>query len=279
MTMISYSQNGEDVLLARAFPPAHRGFYIDVGANHPTHHSVTRHFYDQGWRGINVEPVESVYRALEAERPGDLNLNLALSDHDGEATLYEPAESLGISTISVPFARGLREHGYEYEEKRVPVMTLASLCARHVGDREIDFLKIDVEGHEHEVIQGADWSRWRPKVVLCEATVTPELWEPLLLDSGYTRAANDGINRYYVRREDEATGRVLGWQGHANDDFMRHEHTVDLADARADLAKASADVERLLGLLWEAREQASALERAVAARQGHRWRNWLRIRA
>ena len=166
------------------------------------YHSVTRHFYDRGWRGVNVEPVARICGLLRDERPGDVNLELALSDREGSMTLYEPAGSLGMSTLSVAFADGLRRDGYACEERTVPVTTLAKLCEAHVGDRTIDFLKVDVEGHEAAVLRGGDWRRWRPRVVLVEATVIPEAWEPGLLAAGYLPATTDGVNRYYLRDED-----------------------------------------------------------------------------
>ena len=61
--MVSYAQNHEDVLLRRVFPDEPNGFYIDVGANDPVRDSVTKHFYDRGWHGINIEPAE---RSLQA---------------------------------------------------------------------------------------------------------------------------------------------------------------------------------------------------------------------
>ena len=85
--MISYAQNLEDVLLARAFAGVDTGFYIDVGAFDPDIDSVTRHFYDAGWRGINIEPVAATACAVCAERPRDINLNVALGRTDGTLTL------------------------------------------------------------------------------------------------------------------------------------------------------------------------------------------------
>jgi hypothetical protein len=87
-------------------------------------------------------------------------------------------------------------------EHSIPVTTLATVCEQHVPEGvTIDFLKIDVEGHEHEVIRGADWSRWRPRIVLAEA-FRSEIWEPSILVHGYHFALFDGINRLYVRDED-----------------------------------------------------------------------------
>ena len=87
--MISYAQNFEDVMLARALESVERGFYIDIGAWHPDRHSVTRHFYELGWNGINVEPGRTYFSLLKRRRPRDLNLNLAVSSHLGPVRFHE----------------------------------------------------------------------------------------------------------------------------------------------------------------------------------------------
>ena len=77
MSFISYAQNFEDVMLHRALRDVKKGFYIDVGANDPVVDSVTKAFYDSGWRGINIEPVKEFYEKLQQDRPDDINLQLA----------------------------------------------------------------------------------------------------------------------------------------------------------------------------------------------------------
>ena len=89
MTFISYAQNFEDVMLWRALKHIPRGFYIDVGANHPEEDSVTKAFYDRGWRGINIEPLLQCHLLLEQQRPLDTNLNLAAGAQDGQLNLFE----------------------------------------------------------------------------------------------------------------------------------------------------------------------------------------------
>jgi hypothetical protein len=81
--IISYAQNREDVLLWRALHDVENGFYIDVGAQDPTHHSVTRAFYDRGWCGVNIEPAAGCFQKLCAERPRDLTLQVALGNREG----------------------------------------------------------------------------------------------------------------------------------------------------------------------------------------------------
>ena len=100
MAMISYAQNREDVLLERVFADVENGFYIDVGAADPVLQSVTKHFYDRGWRGINVEPLPACFHRLQVTRPRDINLNMGLSACRGEMTFYELPSCPGWSTFS-----------------------------------------------------------------------------------------------------------------------------------------------------------------------------------
>ena len=203
MAIISYAQNHEDVLLQRLFRESPSGFYIDVGACHPVVHSVTKLFYERGWHGINIEPILSLSEMLARERPRDINLRIGLSNRQGTSTLYECPTGVGLSTFSEEQALDLRRQGYELVEHSTPVTTLAALCEQY-ADRTIDFLKIDVEGFEQEVLEGADWSRYRPRVVVVEATrpttniASYEHWEPILLAADYLFAFFDGLNRYYV---------------------------------------------------------------------------------
>jgi FkbM family methyltransferase len=230
MRMVSYAQNFEDVVLDRMFPDDYRGFYIDVGAYDPVSTSVTKHFYDRGWRGINVEPSVAGHRRLVEQRPRDVNLNVALSSAPGSMTFFEAAEeSRGLSTLSGERAQQSREAGHNLTERTIEVTTLAEVCAEHVTG-EIDFVSIDVEGHELEVIQGADWDRWRPRVVVVEA-VTPdeflpshEMWEPLLEESGYRFGLFDGLNRFYVRQEEPELLEHLGLPANATDNFVSQFH-------------------------------------------------------
>src|SRR5262249_37761326 len=97
--MISYAQNREDVLLARVLREVEGGFYVDVGAHDPSNCSITRHFYDSGWRGINIEP-GVIFDRLVQDRPRDINLNVAASEEDGVVTFYEHPADPGSSTLA-----------------------------------------------------------------------------------------------------------------------------------------------------------------------------------
>ena len=200
--IISYADNFEDVLLRRVFPRGTPGFYIDVGAFDPVALSVTKHFSDAGWRGINIEPVPALYERLVAGRSRDINLNVGLSDHEGSLTLYEAPSVPTWSADRGIMTGWFRVNPADLVERTVRVTTLARVCEQHVAGT-IDFLKIDVDGHEREVLAGGDWARWRPRVVLVEA-YRPQTWEPQLLAADYLFAVFDGVNRVYVRAEDRS---------------------------------------------------------------------------
>jgi len=100
MMFISYAQNFEDVMLWRALSHVSEGFYIDVGACSPSIDSVSKAFYEAGWNGINIEPNEEFFHALEIERPRDRNFQIALSDEVGEGIL-NILEKFGLSTLDL----------------------------------------------------------------------------------------------------------------------------------------------------------------------------------
>jgi FkbM family methyltransferase len=207
--VISYSQNYEDVILDRAFGSKRSGFYVDVGAASPNEATVTRHFYELGWHGINIEPIPSWAKELAFNRPRDVNLQLAAGEHSGSFTLYRVVDDPSLSTLTPEVAARHRSDGLRVDEIDVEVRPLNDIF-EDAGVSEIDFLKIDVEGAERDVLLGIDLDRYRPRVILVEAVEpyslvsTAESFESLVTDHRYLFASNDGINRYYVREEDRA---------------------------------------------------------------------------
>jgi FkbM family methyltransferase len=227
MRFISYAQNNEDVLLWRALGHVRDGFYIDVGASDPVEHSVTKAFYDAGWRGINIEPLPAHIAAFDAQRPGDVNLAVAAGAEAGTLTLYDVPDVRGWASPERSVAEQHRAEGHDIAELAVPVRTLADVCAEHVRG-EIHFLKIDVEGFEGEVLRGMDFARWRPWVLVIEATLPNSRatnhasWEHLVTDHGYRYAWFDGLNRYYVAEEHAELLDSFGIQPNVFDDYISH---------------------------------------------------------
>lgn len=207
--MVSYAANAEDVVLHRALcqDDGGVGLYVDVGAASPYVGSVTRHFYDAGWNGIDVEPLSEEAAELRRARPRDVVVEAALGSTSGEISVHVVLDERGLSSSDADVAAGYARAGRPMEERVVRLRTLADVLEENdVGD--ISFLKIDVEGAESEVLAGNDWTRWRPRVVVVEATrpwsheETHAGWEPLLLGSGYLFASFDGVNRYYSHAEE-----------------------------------------------------------------------------
>jgi len=225
MTFISYAQNYEDIILYRALRDIVDGFYVDVGANSPDEHSVTKAFYERGWRGINIEPVMEFHQQLLAARPRDVNLPIAISDTTGFIDFHDVAGT-GLSTISPKIAEDHRAAGYEVTKRSVVVETLDEVFRKYVSG-DVHFLKIDVEGLEDAVLRGVSLVDVRPWIIVVEATaVLSEVqnhasWEHLLTDRGYSFVYFDGLNRFYVA--DEHPERVRFFQSPPNvfDDWMR----------------------------------------------------------
>lgn len=202
-------------MLGRALRWPRRGFYVDVGAAHPTALSVTRLFYERGWNGVNIEPLPHMFHALACQRTRDVNLRMAASDHAGASSFFQVTArtcadgsiATGLSTFDRELAAHYRREGYIVDELTIPLMTLDAILDRH-ATTTIDFLKLDVEGHEQVALRGLNLSRHRPRILLIEAvrplTAVPAYddWEPLVTGQGYAFAADDGVNRYYVRDED-----------------------------------------------------------------------------
>ena len=204
MNLISYAQNNEDILIWRALRHLPTGFYVDVGANDPSEDSVTRLFYDRGWRGINVEPSPEYFERLARDRTRDINLSVAVGNHDGIATFFENA-TRGWSTSDQRVGAYYVAQG-QAKVLAVEQRTLDAILQQH-GEDEIHFLKIDVEGAEAAVLQGLDLTRRRPWVIVVEAidpvTHRPRTdeWEPRLLASSYDCVYFDGLNRFYLAHE------------------------------------------------------------------------------
>jgi FkbM family methyltransferase len=208
--MMSYAQNGEDVVLQRALSDIESGFYVDVGAAFPDICSVTKHFADKGWRGINIDPLPYYMPLLEVERSNDINLGVAISDVPGTLTIYTDPDTPGNSTCDIAVADTYRTKGINLVTLDVPAMTLATLFENYVEDRDIDFLKIDVEGLEARVLKGNDWQKYRPRIIVLECNIhgvsvaseTQNEIGKILTAAKYEFTLFDGLNEFWLRNED-----------------------------------------------------------------------------
>lgn len=157
------------MLLQRVFAEQSAGFYVDVGAHHPTRFSNTYWAYLRGWHGINIDPTPGSRRTFEKFRPRDLTLEVAVGAADGEASLFAFSEGALNTTTS---ERGRKISKLVQEDCRpfsVPQRSLRSIFSEVLPRGQvIDFLSIDVEGGETSVLHGNDWSLYRPRLILLE---------------------------------------------------------------------------------------------------------------
>lgn len=214
--IISHAQNREDIILSGFFPGIKDGFYVDVGANDPAADSVTKYFYEQGWSGINIEPINRLYKKLKNSRPRDTNLNIGISNKEGDITFREYNKLHGLSTFAnqtkkeVGELTKLSDDYKDYKDYKVEVKTLADVFQEN-NVKNINFLKVDVEGYEYEVLDGNDWTRYRPQVICIESNHIIKDWRPLLAEKKYEYVFNDGLNGYYVAREAEKVKKAFSY--------------------------------------------------------------------
>ena len=202
MSFISYAQNQEDVILWRALKGITNGRYLDIGAQHPILDSVSKAFYERGWRGVHVEPVPEYAALMRQDRPDEVVLEVALAGTSAGIPFFVIPDT-GLSTGSESIAGKHQSCGFVTVKTAVATQTLATVFAS-MGDIEIHWMKIDVEGMEADVLKGWHGSPARPWLVVVESTLpnsttaTEGEWEQELLKRGYTFALFDGLNRYYV---------------------------------------------------------------------------------
>jgi FkbM family methyltransferase len=286
--IISYSQNAEDVRLARIFDSS-SGFYVDVGAYDPTEFSVTKMFYDRGWSGINIEPGPGFER-LEQERPRDVNLNVAVAPESTIQHFWVSEPDAGLSTLIPPDLSTKLPEGFSFARRTVETQPLSAILSAHGESRAVDFMIIDVEGAEADVIRSMDFTVSRPVVLVVEA-VTPlshepshDAWHSLLTDADYEFAVFDGLNRFYVECDHCELIEPLSYpvsvalDGYITSENMREADAVAhltkdnerLADAVAHLTKENERLAAELARLAEDNESLRA--QLVAVQQSWSWR-------
>ena len=203
-----YSQNFEDVILARCFSQTIKGFYIDVGAHLEEVDSVTKFFYDKGWAGINIEPVIEFANTFIC-RDRDTTICCAAGSEEKVLPMSISLDS-GLSTFNTLNSTAIEIQGHTLEERHIQVRRLDSILEDlGIDQKSFEFLKIDVEGSELDVIKGINLFKYRPRVILCE--VTEPNTTVMMREFGsicqaielfdYQKIHFDGLNQWWCTKE------------------------------------------------------------------------------
>jgi FkbM family methyltransferase len=277
-------------MLWRALRDVEKGFYVDIGASDPDVASATRAFYERGWSGINVQPLDKYFQKLVESRPRDKNLKVAVGPEAGLRTL-RGYRGTGLSPRSVEIGFGHKAPDNPVDATVVRVLPLTQLIEESASST-IHFLKIDVEGDQAEVLESLDLERVRPWIILIgtidsNSTIGPrDKWEHLITKRGYSLAHFDGLNCFYVADEIPGVKERLAVPPNFFDDFVRSQEQFngqgaaslgnDLANLRryatgleTDLKEESTRSARLEKLLVVTRAEAARLNEVLRAEQAH----------
>lgn len=166
----SFSQEGEDLIIDKILNYKKKGFYIDIGAHHPIKYSNTYIFYKRGWNGINIDAMPDSMNEFKKIRPKDKNIQAAISNENTNVTFYifnEPA----LNTLNSEEAKSKdNKNGYRIvKEIKVDTIKLSELLAIQMeNNQEIDFMSIDTEGNDLNVLKSNDWEKYRPNLIMVE---------------------------------------------------------------------------------------------------------------
>lgn len=159
----SYSNWGVDMMADFFFKDQKKGFYVDVGCHHPHLNNNTLPLYKRGWNGINIDLDYSSIDLFNFFRSRDINIQSAVSNKEDEKDLFFFHDRSAINTLNQINGKNAKEI------KKIKVNSLNNILDNsNFKDKEIDFLTIDVEGHEVEVLEGLDFSKYKPKLVVLE---------------------------------------------------------------------------------------------------------------
>jgi FkbM family methyltransferase len=166
---VYFSQLGEDIILLNMLGNKSNGFYVDIGCNEPVSYNNTFYFYLRGWSGINIDANESLIQKFDRIRPGDINLCSAISDEAGEIKYYKSSKNPEVNTTDHATYLKWKDIWQFDEFKTVYTQKLDSILEKHLQpEKIIDFLSIDVEGHDFNVLKSIDLIKYRPAIIMIE---------------------------------------------------------------------------------------------------------------
>ncbi len=170
----SYSQRHEDLEIDRILKYKNKGFYVDIGAYHPNRFNNTKRFYNKGWNGINIEPNKINYLKFKKYRARDINLNIGIALSEENLTFFN-INPPTLSTFSESRTKEYKKQGFEIISKEdIKAQRLETIFDKYVKEKEIDFISIDTEGYDMEVLKSNNWNRNQPKLICIESAIHDE---------------------------------------------------------------------------------------------------------
>ncbi len=165
---LTYSYDCEDLLLEKIIHKK-KGFYVDIGAHHPVKHSNTYLLYTKGWRGINIDANPSAISKFNKQRKDCINLNMGISNTEGEFEFYISQNPLLSSFDKVKVLEAKDKWDFGYTSITVKTYRLETILNKYLNSNmNIDLLNIDVEGLEFEILQSNNWDRYLPTIIIIE---------------------------------------------------------------------------------------------------------------
>lgn len=200
----SYSQSGEDMILDTILENLKGGFYVDIGANNPTSQSNTQYFYEKGWCGINIDALPGSMKEFNRIRARDINLEIPISDNEGKLNYYMFAPSFFNSFLE---ETAVLHKEMLIETKELLTKKLSWVLDKYLPNREIDFMTIDVEGLDYQVLKSNNWSKYRPKVIVFELFANEIesnkgiIIRNFLEENGYSFYCCSPTNNFYIENK------------------------------------------------------------------------------
>lgn len=198
----SYSQNSEDVLIDRLLGNKKTGFYVDVGAYDPSRLSNTKRFYKNGWTGINIEPDPRKIEKFYKLRARDLNLNVGVANKNGRLDYFE-FEPDTLSTFSKQAGESYKRQGFKLTGiSKIPVLKLSGIFEKYSKGKHVDFMSVDVEGYDLEVLKSNNWKKFKPKLLCVEADEKAEKnIDKFLAKIGYEKICRNHNNLIFLLKK------------------------------------------------------------------------------
>lgn len=204
--MKSYSQFGEDIIIQNHFPLDYKGVCLNIGATDGINMDNTLHFEKQGWFCISVEANPDLYEALKMNRMAAVHCAVGAEDIDEVEFSIVTLTAQGGNQTAISATqiddRLLRDHQFlkpSVKVINVPMMTIDTILLKYPAIDKIDFVSVDVEGTELDVLRGFDIAKWMPSMFVIENNYNDPQVEQYLRGFGYYKKLRNAVNDFYIK--------------------------------------------------------------------------------